>query len=167
MALTRSPVYTLSLAYRDNQGKTATVQFYAATTNLMADLITIVEDTLIPKVNALVNAACVGWSITSSASDPDVATATISEDSNVKEKAVFSFRAENGAPYVIGVPSPKGEIVTAGGNVVNLSHAAVADFVATVIGGVSGSFLFGTTRPRSYLGSDIRSLIKAEFKTRQ
>jgi hypothetical protein len=157
MALVRSPVYTLNITLQDRDRNKSTLSFYVDTVNTIAEIQTAITSYFIPRIVAITNALVTGWSIVTSAEDSDV-TAVAPEVSDVERKGVFSFRAANSASYVLSVPSIQNTMVVDGTNKIDIANAAVVDFVELV----TSPTLLALVRPRTYLGSDITRLDKAE-----
>jgi hypothetical protein len=156
MALVRKPTYLITLTYEDRDKNTSTVQFAVDTVNTILEITIAIDTTIIPAVNALTNAVCKGWSITTSAEEDDPALLA-PEESDVQRKGVFSFSAANGAPVVLQIPSIRNTLVVDRSNVINNADAVVTDFVNMV----TSPAVLALVRPRSYLGSDIVRFEKA------
>lgn len=158
MAYTRSTTYVVTLTFQDRDNNKATTQFYTSTANLVLEVITAIEATIIPTIAALSDAVIIGWTISSAAED--LAPVIAPETSDVERKAVFSFRAENGASYVIQVPSVKNTLVVDGTNVLDVNNAVVAAFRDMVV----SDAILALIRPRTYLGGDITQLQRTPYK---
>ncbi len=148
MALTLQPAYnvTVSLVDRDRNVSSMTMHIDAASD--IADIETAVTGTIIPAILGVSDALVKSWSITRQAVD-DTAAADAPETSDVERKGVFSFRAADGAPYVVNVPSILNTKVIDRTNLINIADTAVAAFIAAIVTGGTGA------APSSYLGSDI------------
>jgi hypothetical protein len=160
MALTNDLTMNLTLSCMDRDRNTATVSFNIANGGLLAVIELAITGTIIPAVQALMDCTVVGWSLTTGGHD--FAAALPAESSDVERKGVFSFRAANGASYVLAVPSIKNTLVIDRTNQIDMSANAVQTFVATVL---DGSIL-GIAHPVTYLNSDLVSLEKAVKKHR-
>lgn len=152
MAFTRNPTYQLTISFVDRDGNKGSTEFFVDTVNTILEVITAIETNLIPAVQALSDAVVTGWSLTSSASDREPATPA--ETSDIERKGVFSFLADNGATYTLQIPSIKNSLVVDGSNIIDRSQAAVTTFINMVL----STSILALARPRTYLGSDIKSL---------
>lgn len=160
MALTTEPTMSLTLTLMDRDRNNSTLGFYIANGGLLAVIETAITATIIPAVQAITDAVVIAWTLTTGARDH--APTLPGETSDVERKGVFSFRADNGASYVVAVPSFKNTMVIDETNVINRVDASVAAFIAMVL---DGSIL-GIAHPVTYLNSDIVSLSKAVKKHR-
>lgn len=155
MALTTDLTMSLTLTMMDREKNVATVGFYITNGGLLAVIETAITATIIPAVEALSDAICIAWTLTTGARDH--APGLAPETSDVERKGTFSFRADNGAAYVVAVPSIKNTLVIDETNVIDRTAGVVVTFVDMVI---DGSIL-GIAHPVTYLGADIVRLDKA------
>jgi len=155
MALVRKPTYNITINLEDRDKNTSTLTFYVNITNTIVEIITAVENVIIPRLIDLTNAIVRGWTISTSAEEDDNVLAP--EPSDVQRKGVFSFSAANGASYVIAVPSIRNDLVVDRTNVLDTSNPLVSSFVDMIV----SEAVLALVRPRTYLGSDIRRLEKA------
>jgi hypothetical protein len=158
MAFTRQPTYCLTLSFIDRDKNKGSTEFFVDTVNTVLEIITALEATIIPAVQALSDAVITGWSINSTSTD--LAPAVPAETSDVERKGVFVFQAANGASYTLQIPSIKNTLVIDGTNVIDQANAAVTTFVDMVVSDV----LLALVRPRTYLGSDIARLFSTPNK---
>jgi hypothetical protein len=160
MALTAEPTMSLTLSLMDRDKNVSTLGFYIVNGGLLAVIETAITDVLIPAVQAVTDAVVVAWTLTTGARD--YAPTLPPESSDVERKGVFSFRAANGASYVVSVPSFKNTLVIDETNVIDKTAGVVSDFIGVVLDGT----ILGIAHPVTYLGSDIVSLTKAVKKHR-
>lgn len=160
MALTTDPTMGLTLTLMDRDKNVSTLGFYVVNGGLLAVIEAAITATLIPAVQAITDAVVIAWTLTTGARD--YAPTLPAESSDVERKGVFSFRAANGASYVVAVPSIKNTMVIDETNVIDKLDASIAAFIDAVL---DGSIL-GIAHPVTYLGSDIVSLTKAVKKHR-
>jgi hypothetical protein len=151
---------SLTLSLMDRDKNVSTLGFYIVNGGLLAVIETAIADVLIPAVQAVTDAVVIAWSLTTGARD--YAPTLPPEGSDVERKGVFSFRAANGASYVVSVPSFKNTLVIDETNVINKLDGVVSDFIGVVLDGT----VLGIAHPVTYLGSDIVSLTKAVKKHR-
>lgn len=160
MALTTDLTMGLTLTMMDRDRNVSTVGLYINNGGLLAVIETAITATIIPAIEALSDAACIAWTLTTGARDH--APALPNESSDVERKGVFSFRAENGASYVVAVPSIRNTLVIDRTNQIDMANTIVTSFLSMVL---DGSIL-GIAHPVTYLGSDIVSVEKAVKKHR-
>lgn len=160
MALTNDLTMSLTLTCMDRDRNTSTVGFNIANGGLLAVIELAITGTLIPAVQAIMDCVVVGWSLTTGARD--YAAALPVESSDVERKGVFSFRAANGASFVVAVPSIKNTLVVDRTNQIDLTDSAVDTFVQTILNGT----ILGIAHPVTYLNSDVVSIEKAVKKHR-
>lgn len=123
MPLVASPVWSVSVGFQDrDQNISATTVNYSSATSV-TDLITEVEDVLIPALQGISNASVISYRISLGANDLDAPVAA--EASDIERKAVFQFQAANGAKTKIEVPSVNNSLVVDGTNILDLSNPAV------------------------------------------
>jgi hypothetical protein len=151
---------SVNVTLMDRDRNLSNMSFNIPNGGLLAVIETAITGTLLTAIAAITDAVIVAWSVTTGAKDH--APALPPETSDVERKGVFSFRADNGASYVVAVPSIKNTMVIDQTNQINRLDAAVAAFIATVL---DGSIL-GIAHPVTYLNSDIVSLEKSVKKHR-
>jgi len=160
MALTTDPTMTLTLSLLDRDRNVGTMSMSINNGGLLAVIETAITGTIIPAVEAITDAVCIAYTLSTGAHDHTAVNPP--ESSDVERKGVFSFRAANGASYVVAVPSFKNTMVIDRTNQIDLANAAVVTFVNMV---TDGSIL-GIAAPKTYLGADITVLSKAVKKHR-
>lgn len=160
MALTSDLTMSVNVTLMDRDRNVSTMGFNIANGGLLAVIETAVSGTLITAIQAITDAVVIAWSITTGARD--YAPTLPGETSDVERKGVFSFRADNGASYVVAVPSIKNTMVIDETNQINKADSAVAAFIQTVLDGT----ILGIAHPVTYLNSDIVALEKAVKKHR-
>lgn len=148
MALTLAPAYDVSVTLVDRDRNTSTMTLHVDAAGDIADIETAITGTIIPAIAGVSDALVKSWSITRKAVD-DTAASDAPETSDVERKGVFSFRGDNGQPYVISVPSFLNTKVIDRTNLINIADTQVAAFIAAIVTGGTGA------GPTTYLGSDI------------
>lgn len=161
MAIVASPVWNVSISVKDRENKKADVSFSMDAAIAAADLEGIITGDIIPVVDALTNGVVVGWSMSRSAQENTNPQAP--EASDVQRKGVFLFKAENGAPYKLELPSLDNAFVVDGSDVLNPAATEVAALVAFVlgVGAVTGQ------EPRTYLNALITQANGAKKRHRR
>jgi hypothetical protein len=155
MALTTSPTMAVTISVMDRDRNTSTLGFYVVNGGLLSVIEAAITGTMIPAIQAIMDCVVTAYTITTGAEDHTPVLP--GETSDVERKGVFSFRAANGASYVIAVPSIKNTMVVDETNKINKVDTAIAAFIDMIL---TGSVL-GIAHPVTYLGSDIVSLEKA------
>lgn len=160
MPLTTDVTMTLSLSLLDRDRNISTLSFSMANGGLLAILDAAITGTIIPAVEAITDALVIGYTLSSGAHD--YAPGLPPESSDVERKGVFSFRAANGASYVVAVPSFRNTMVIDRTNQIDLANASVVAFVNMITDGA----VLGIASTKTYLGSDIVGIVKAVKKHR-
>jgi hypothetical protein len=160
MALVTEPTMSVTISIMDRDRNISTLGFYIVNGGLLAVIEASVTGTMIPAIQAITDSVVVAWTITTGAKDHNPTLP--GELSDVERKGVFSFRADNGASYVVAVPSFKNTMVIDETQIINKADAAVAAFIDMML---DGSVL-GIAHPVTYLGSDLVNLTKAVKKHR-
>jgi hypothetical protein len=142
----------------DRDQNKSTTEFFVDTANTILEVITAIETYIVPRVSALSDAVCTGWSINSAA--VDATPATPAETSDVERKGIFPFQAANGASYTLQIPSIKNTLVVDGSNAILTTQTDVANFIELV----TSPTLLALVRPTTYLGSDIARLASVPTK---
>ena len=155
MALVRNPVYSLTFSFEDRDKNTSTVGFYVGTGNTILEIETAANTYYIPDLLALSDATLKQWSVSSVWEEDSVPLAP--ETAEVQRGGLFSFQAANGAPFHMTIPSIRNTLVIDRSNIINASDPAVATFISNML----SSGPLALVRPRTYLGSDLRSFEKA------
>jgi hypothetical protein len=151
---------SLTLSLLDRDRNIGTMSFSINNGGTLAIIEAAITGTIIPAVQAITDSVVIAYTLSTGAHD--YAPADPVEASDVERKGVFSFRADNGASYVVAVPSIKNTMVIDRTNQINLADAAVIAFANMV---TDGSIL-GIAHPVTYLGADIVGLVKAVKKHR-
>jgi hypothetical protein len=159
MPIVRSGVYALTITGLDRDKNRGSIQFYVSTANTVLEVITAIENTIIPRVQAVSDMLITGWNISSAAELDDLSAQAV-EASDVERKGVFSFGCADGSSMVLQVPSFLNTLVIDGTNTINTTAQAVIDFQEMII----SDALLALVRPRNYRGIDINSLVKAPYK---
>ena len=154
MAMISDPTMSLTLTMMDRDRNTSNVGLYINNGGVLALIETAITDVIIPAVEALSDAVCIGWTITTGARDH--APALPPEGSDVERKGVFSFRAANGASMHMSIPSFKNTLVIDETNIVDKTAGVVVTFLNMVLDGT----ILGIAHPVTYLGSDIVGFVK-------
>lgn len=158
MALVRSPVYTITFTIQDRDLNTSNLTTYALTANTIAELTADVDLRYIPAIQGMSNGVITR--VTYSTTYEEDSNVLAPEESDVQRKGLFSYKAANGATYSIHIPSLRNTLVVDRTNVIDVSAGAGQTFNNLIL---DGGFV---TRPVTYLGSDIRALLKAEKRHR-
>lgn len=156
MAIEAAPTYSVSVTLVDRDKNRSSVSFHVPNSVTVGALATQMGDSLIPAIQGISDAVVESWSITQSATD-HAAASLAPESSDVERKGVFSFRADNGAPFVCQVPSIKNTVVIDETNIIDRANTAVAAFITAV----TDPGLLELGKPSTYLGADIIQLDKA------
>lgn len=159
MPIVRSGVYTLTISGQDRDKNKSSIQFYVSTANTVLEVITAIENTIIPAVQAVSDMLVTGWTI-SSAAELDDLSGLAPESSDVERKGVFSLGCADGTSMVLQVPSFLNSLVIDGTNTINTTAPAVIDFIDMII----SDAVLALVRPRNYRGIDVNSLVKAPYK---
>lgn len=159
MALTLSPVYSVTITLIDLDWNTSNISLNFPATEAIATVEGFITSDVIPAIQGISNAVVKSWSITRSAID-NAAVADAPEESDVERKGVFSFRAADGSVSVINVPSFLNSLVTDRTNLITTGDALVVAFTDAIVDGITGAL------PSTYLGSDIVRLEHARKKHR-
>lgn len=156
MAFVQRPVFGINFTFEDRDKNKSTVGLYVDTSNTMLELEAAIGGYYRPNLVALSDATLVSYSVTTVWEETAVALAP--ETADVERKGVFSFRAANGAPFVMSVPSIRNSLIVDRSKIINATDADVAAFIANML----SSGPLAIARPRTYLGSDLSSFTKAE-----
>lgn len=154
MALVNDVTMSLTLTMMDRDRNVSTISMNIVNGGLLAVIETAIISTIIPAVQALSDASCIGWSLTTGSRDHTPAVAP--ESSDVERKGVFSFRALDGSMVHMAIPSIKNTLVIDETNIIDRTAGVVVTFVNMVLDGT----ILGIAHPVTYLGSDIVSLVK-------
>jgi len=154
MAILTSPVFKVSLSFRDldkNEG-TMTINVPVTTTIVEIDVAVAALRTI---VEGLSDAAFVGYSIAYSAKE--TVPATPPEGSDVERKGSFTFTDGAGYSTSLQVPSIKNSLVVNETQNINRADVLVVAFETAM---VTGALLTG--RPTSNHGADLVSVSRAK-----
>jgi len=157
MAITLQPVFHITVNLIDRDRNTSTVSLYCPNTSLLAVVVDAIETYIIPAIQGISDATVTGWTISQIAEELGLVSPPV-EASDVERKGVFSFRAANGAPYTVSVPSIKNTLVIDDTNKILRSDAAVLAFTDAM----TDPTVLDLVDPCTYLGSDLVQLEKAE-----
>lgn len=160
MALTSSPVINVTISLIDRDRNKSTIGFHVLAGIALGALETAITGTMIPAIEGVSDAVVSGYTI--SATAEDLAPALAPETSDVERKGVFSFKADDSASYVIGVPSIKNTVVIDETNKIDKANTDVDTFIQMVL----DPSILDLAHPVTYLGSDITTLGKAEKRHR-
>lgn len=156
MALTPNPTYNVTVTLVDRDKNKSTVGFHVPTSVTVGALADQMGSSLLPAITGVSDAIIEGWSISMTASDHDAASLA-PESADVERKGVFSFRADNGAPFVCQVPSIRNTLVVDETNIIDRANVNVLAF----INAVTDPGLLELGKPATYLGADIVAFDKA------
>lgn len=145
---------TLEIADRDLNKAKASVKLPAATT--LAQATTFINGSLITLIQAISNGIVYGWSISLGAKETDPTVVAV-EASDVQRKGSFRFRAANGTPVKLEVPSINNNFVVDFTNVLDPTATEVTDLVDLMVNGD------GTVAPISNAGSSV-AVFNGAFK---
>jgi hypothetical protein len=151
MALVVSPVWDVSVSLVDRDRNVSSMGIHVPGDVDFTAIVASMASMIIPAIGGISNATVKAWSISRRAVDA-VAPLDASEDSDVERKGVFSFRAADGSPYVVNVPSFLNSKVVDRVNLINILDVQVAAFIAAMVTGDADVL------PTTYLGSDLIAL---------
>ena len=154
MAILTSPVFKVSLQFRDLDKNVGSLTINVPVTTTVAE-IDIAVAALRTLIDGLSDAAFIGYNISYGA--VETTPATPPENSDVERKGSFSFR--DGAGYIttLQVPSIRNSLVINETQNINRADVAVVAFETAM---VTGALLTG--RPTSSHGADLVSVTRAK-----
>jgi len=158
MALTVSNQMTLTVKLVDREGNVSSPSFRFGALLDVTDFIDAIPITLVPAIAALSNAEVAGWTLTHSATDPDVPAVTQPvEASDVERKGRWSLRTANGHSVTVEIPSIDNTFVIDGTQSINRAATEVATFEDILI----GNTLLDTAFLVSNRGEAVTGVVKA------
>jgi hypothetical protein len=154
MAILTSPVFKVSLSFRDLDKNVGSLTINVPVTTTIAEINTAVA-ALRTVVDGLSDAAFIGYNISYSAVETEPATPP--EGSDVERKGSFTFRDGAGYPTTLQVPSIRNSLVINETQNINRAAAEVIAFEAAMT-----SAVLLTGRPTSAHGADLVSTMRAK-----